>query len=161
MLSDWVGWKISQRRIRRGDQLEKKEEEKVEEISNMGMACNLHFCLFVLFVFVSFFCFFLCSISNFFSLSKLESLFLSLFWSTMVVVGLVTLWAWVCWLIGVFDCLGSWAWFFWVHGFDFFGFGFLIIFLGLWVWLFSKKINKRKENIDYFNFLGKFSSSFL
>ena len=48
---------------------------------------------------------------------------------------------------------------FWVHGFDFFGFK-LLIFLGSWVWLFAKKINKRKENIDYFNFLGKFSSSF-
>ena len=149
------------RRIRRGDRSEKKEEEEAEEINNMGTTCNLRLLLVCLFVFVSFFCFFLCSISYFFSLSKPKSLFLSLFWSTMVVVGLVTLWAWVCWLIGVFDCLGSWAWFFWVHGFDFFGFGFLIIFLGLWVWLFSKKINKRKENIDYFNFLGKFSSSFL
>ena len=149
------------RRRGRGDRPEKKEEEKAEEISNIGTTCNLRLllvcvvCVCIVLLLLSL------SISDFFSLSKPKSLPLSLFWSTMVVMGLVTLWAWVCWLIGVFDCLGSWAWFFWVHGFDFFGFGFLIIFLGLWVWLFSKKINKRKENIDYFNFLGKFSSSFL
>ena len=136
----------------------RKKKKRQRRLATWAWHAISDFCLFV---FVSFFCFFLCSISYFFSLSKPKSLFLSLFWSTMVVVGLVTLWAWVCWLIGVFDCLGSWAWFFWVHGFDFFGFGFLIIFLGLWVWLFSKKINKRKENIDYFNFLGKVSSSFL
>ena len=29
------------RRIRRGDQPEKKEEEEAEEINNMGTACNL------------------------------------------------------------------------------------------------------------------------
>ena len=44
--------------------------------------------------------------------------YFSLFWSTMVGVGLVTLWAWVCWLISGFD-LRTWS----------------LIFLGSWVWL--------------------------
>ena len=110
------------RRIRRGDRPKKREEEEVEEISNMGMACNLRI-LFVLFVFVSFFCFFLCqSLTFFLSLNPNHSS--SLFWF-----------------------MGSWVWFMgsWVHavsrlliyGFDFSSFGLLMIFLvsGCW-WFF-------------------------
>ena len=88
----------------------------------MGMACNLRI-LFVLFVFVSFFCFFLCqSLTFFLSLNPNHSS--SLFWF-----------------------MGSWVWFMgsWVHavsrlliyGFDFSSFGLLMIFLvsGCW-WFF-------------------------
>ena len=53
----------------------KKEEEEAEEISNMGMACYLRIflvCVCIVLLLLSL------SISDFFSLSKLESLFLSL-----------------------------------------------------------------------------------
>ena len=84
-----------------------------------------------------------------------KSLFLSFFWSTMVLVGLVTLLAWVCWLISGFgdwfsgfgDWLVGWifglvggvvvVWLCWsvVVGFGFY-FGFDCVGLGLiWVWL--------------------------
>ena len=174
-----VGWKISQttaekkkreedqpRRIRRGDRPEKKEEEEAEEISNMGTACCLRLllvcvvCVCIVFLLLSL------SISNFFSLSKPESLFLSL-----LIHGFMGL---------IFHVFDSWVWFSMgsIHGFDswvqfmgliFHGFDSWVRFMGScnlstfdsWVWLFAKKINKRKENIDYFNFLGKFSSYFL
>ena len=44
------------------------------------------------------------------SLMIAKSLFLFIFWSTMLVVGLVTLLAWVCWLIDGFgDWFGDWS----------------------------------------------------
>ena len=64
---------LVEKRRRRRDQLEKKEEE--EEISNMGIACYLRLwlvCVCIVLLLLSL------SISDFFSLSKLESLFLSL-----------------------------------------------------------------------------------
>ena len=80
-----------------------------------------------------------------------KSLFLSLFWSTMVVVGLVTLLAWVCWLIGGFgdwfSGFGDWSvgWIFglvggvvvvWLCWSVVVGSGFDCVGLGLiWVWL--------------------------
>ena len=68
-----------------------------------------------------------------------KSPFLFLFWSTMVVVVLVTLLAWVCWLIGGF---GTDWWVWWLIGgvdlwFGQWGGGGLIVLVsggGIWVW---------------------------
>ena len=79
------------------------------------------------------------------SLMIAKSLFLSIFWSTMLVVGLVTLLSWVCWLIDGFGGFGDWS-VGWIVGlvgrvdlwFGWWGGGGLIVLVsggGIWVWL--------------------------
>ena len=104
------------RRIRRGDRPKKKEEEEAEEISNMGTTCYLRL-LLVCVVCVCIVLFLLSlSISDFFSLSKPESLFLSLLIHGFM--GLIHGFMGSC-NLSTFDS--------WVHGFDFSGFMGLII----------------------------------
>ena len=136
------GKKIGPEELEEEISLRKKKKKRQRRSATWARHAISNFCLFV---FVLFFCFFLCQSPTFF-LSLNPNSSSSLFW-------FMGSWVWFF--------MGSWVWFFWVHGFDFSSFGLLLIFLGSWVWLFAKKINKRKENIDYFNFLGKFSSSFL
>ena len=117
---------------------------------------------FCLFVFVSFFCFFLCqSLTFFLSLNLNPSS--SLFWFMGLIFHGFDSWVWL-FMSSIHRFMGSIHEFdSWVHAISrILIHGFMgLIFLGSWVWLFAKKINKRKENIDYFNFPGKFSSSFL
>ena len=109
------------RRIRKGDRPEKKEEEEAEEISNMGTACNLRLllvcvvCVCIVLLLLSL------SIFDFFSLSKPKSLLLFLLIHGFM--GLIHGFMGSC-NLSTFDS--------WVHGFDFFGFGLLMIFLSSW-----------------------------
>ena len=111
--------------------LRKKKKKRQRRSATWARHAISNFCLFV---FVLFFCFFLCQSPTFFlSLNPNPSSFL--FWFMGLIHGFIGL------IHGFMQSLEFW-------------------FMGSWVWLFAKKINKRKENIDYFNFLGKFSSSF-
>ena len=99
-------------RKRRGKKIGLEELE--EEISNMGTTCNLRLllvcvvCVCIVLLLLSL------SIFDFFSLSKPKSLLLFL-----LIHGFMG----SC-NLSTFDS--------WVHGFDFFGFGLLMIFLSSW-----------------------------
>ena len=97
--------------------LRKKKKKKQRRSATWAQHAISDFCLFVLFVFVSFFCFFLCQSSTF-SLSLNPSPSCSFFWfmgswvhaiSRLLIHGFMGL---------IFLGSGCW-WFFWVHGLDY------------------------------------------
>ena len=106
-------------RKRRGKKIGLEELE--EEISNMGTTCNLRLllvcvvCVCIVLLLLSL------SIFDFFSLSKPKSLLLFLLIHGFM--GLIHGFMGSC-NLSTFDS--------WVHGFDFFGFGLLMIFLSSW-----------------------------
>ena len=111
------GKKIGLEELEEEISLRKKKKKKQRRSATWAQHAISNFCLFVLFVFVSFFCFFLCQSSTF-SLSLNPSPSCSFFWfmgswvhaiSRLLIHGFMGL---------IFLGSGCW-WFFWVHGLDY------------------------------------------